>query len=330
VLDAANRIEWMNERAVVLLALDPHADRRQPIANLVRSPDFQRYVESGDFREPVLVHQSREPSLLSMQVVPFGADEKLLLCRDVTQAEALARMRRDFIANASHELKTPLTVLAGFVETLQDLDLEPRQRARYLGLMHEQTRNMHRLVDDLLALSALESEHNPPHDGEFAVVPLLLQVSADAKALSRGEHEVTLDVGAAAGITGDRGEIASAFGNLVSNAVRYTPPGGTIRLAWRVDPDGTGVFAVTDTGIGIAPEHIPRLTERFYRVDRGRSRNTGGTGLGLAIVKHVLIRHQAELEIRSEPGAGSRFAVRLPPRRVHRVAVAESSERSSA
>ena len=318
LLDAGNRIEWMNERAVLLLALDPQADRRQPIANLVRSPDFQRYVESGDFREPVLVHQSREPSLLSMQVVPFGADEKLLLCRDVTQAEALARMRRDFIANVSHELKTPLTVLAGFVETMQDIELERRHRDRYLGLMHEQTRNMQRLVDDLLALSALESEHTPPDDGEFAVAPLLRELAADAKALSKGEHEVTLDTGDAAGISGDRGEIASAFGNLVSNAVRYTAPGGTIRLTWRVEPDGTGVFAVTDSGIGIAPEHIPRLTERFYRVDRGRSRNTGGTGLGLAIVKHVLIRHQAELDIRSEPGVGSTFAVRLPARRVQR------------
>jgi len=318
VLDAKNRIEWMNERAVVLLALDPQGDRRQPIANLVRSPDFQRYAESGDFREPVIVHQSREPSMLSMQIVPFGADEKLLLCRDVTQAEVLARMRRDFIANVSHELKTPLTVLSGFVETMQDIELERRQRDRYLALMHEQTRNMQRLVDDLLALSALESEHTPPDDSEFEVVPLANELAADARALSKGEHEVTLDIGEAASITGDRGEIASAFGNLVSNAVRYTAPGGAIRLKWHVEPDGTGVFAVTDTGIGIAPEHIPRLTERFYRVDRGRSRNTGGTGLGLAIVKHVLIRHQAELDIRSDPGVGSTFAVRLPARRVHR------------
>jgi len=256
--------------------------------------------------------------MLSMQIVPFGADEKLLLCRDVTQAEVLARMRRDFIANVSHELKTPLTVLSGFVETMQDIELERPQRDRYLALMHEQTRNMQRLVDDLLALSALESEHTPPDDSEFAVVPLLHELAADAKALSKGEHEVKLDIGEAASIAGDRGEIASAFGNLVSNAVRYTTPGGAIRLGWRVEPDGTGVFAVTDTGIGIAPEHIPRLTERFYRVDRGRSRNTGGTGLGLAIVKHVLIRHQAELDIRSDPGVGSTFAVRLPARRVHR------------
>ena len=318
LLDDANRIEWATARGVALLGLDGEGDRGQPIVNLVRNPDFLRYVEAGDFREPVVVEQARVPSMLSLQIVPFGADDKLLLCRDVTQAESLARMRRDFIANVSHELKTPLTVIAGFVETMQDLDLEARQRERYLGLMQEQTRNMQRLVDDLLALSALESEHNPPHDDEFAVVPLILQLSADAKALSKGVHAVTLDIGDAATLTGDRQELASAFGNLVSNAVRYTPPGGTIGIGWRVEPDGGGVFSVTDTGIGIAPEHVPRLTERFYRVDRGRSRNTGGTGLGLAIVKHVLIRHQAELDIRSEPGIGSTFAMRIPARRVHR------------
>jgi two-component system phosphate regulon sensor histidine kinase PhoR len=189
---------------------------------------------------------------------------------------------------------------------------------------------MHRLVDDLLALSALESEHNPPHDAEFAVVPLLLQLSADAKALSKGEHEVTLDIGEAAGISGDRDELASAFGNLVSNAIRYTPAGGSVTLRWRIDPDGTGVFAVRDTGIGIAAEHIPRLTERFYRVDRGRSRNTGGTGLGLAIVKHVLLRHQAELHIRSDPGVGSTFAARLPARRVHRVPASATRDDAAA
>jgi two-component system phosphate regulon sensor histidine kinase PhoR len=225
-------------------------------------------------------------------------------------------MRRDFIANVSHELKTPLTVVTGFVETLQDLDLEPRQRGRYLGLMADQARNMRRLVDDLLALSALESEPNPLHDDEFAVVPLLLEVAAEARALSQGQHAIAVEVGEAATIVGHRDELASAFGNLVSNAVRYTPPSGTITLRWQVESDGSGRFAVTDTGIGIAPEHIPRLTERFYRVDRSRSRATGGTGLGLAIVKHVLLRHQADLEITSAPGQGSTFAVRLPARRV--------------
>ena len=227
-------------------------------------------------------------------------------------------MRRDFIANVSHELKTPLTVISGFIETLQELDLDERQRVRFLQLMQEQSASMQRLVEDLLTLSALESEHNPVADEAFAIVPLLLHVSSDAKGLSKGQHAIELDIGDAATVTGSRDELASAFGNLVSNAIRYTPAGGTITLGWRVEGDGTGVFSVADTGIGIGPEHLPRLTERFYRVDRSRSRATGGTGLGLAIVKHVLLRHQAELDIASEPGKGSRFSVRLPARRVQR------------
>jgi len=236
----------------------------------------------------------------------------------VTRLEAVARVRRDFIANVSHELKTPLTVLSGFLETFADVALDSRQRQRYLSLMQEQARNMQRLVDDLLTLSSLESEQNIVAETEFAIVPLLLELSSDAKALAAGKQDVTLTIGDAATVIGSRDELASAFGNLVSNATRYTPEGGRIELDWRVDEDG-GVFSVSDTGIGIAPEHIPRITERFYRVDRGRSRGTGGTGLGLAIVKHVLIRHQAELLIESEPGRGSRFTVLLPTRRVRPV-----------
>jgi two-component system, OmpR family, phosphate regulon sensor histidine kinase PhoR len=250
--------------------------------------------------------------------VPFGVAEKLLISRDVTQLESVARMRREFIANVSHELKTPLTVISGFVETLQELELDERQRTRFLQLMQEQAASMRRLVEDLLTLSALESEQNPLADEQFAIVPLLLHISADAKGLSQGQHQVLLDIGDAAMVKGSRDELASAFGNLVSNAIRYTPAGGTITLAWRVRPDGAGVFSISDTGIGIGPEHLPRLTERFYRVDRSRSRATGGTGLGLAIVKHVLLRHHAELEITSEAGKGSTFSVRLPARRVQR------------
>jgi two-component system, OmpR family, phosphate regulon sensor histidine kinase PhoR len=227
-------------------------------------------------------------------------------------------MRRDFIANVSHELKTPLTVISGFVETMQDMELDSRQRARFLQLMLEQAKNMQRLVADLLTLSSLESEHNFVTDERFAIVPLMLEISNEAKALSKGQHEISLAIGDAATVLGSREELASAFGNLVSNAIRYTPAHGRIAIAWRVDRDGTGVFSATDSGIGIAAEHLPRLTERFYRVDRSRSRATGGTGLGLAIVKHVLLRHQAELEIDSEIGRGSTFAVRLPARRVER------------
>jgi len=328
VLDRNDRVEWANPCAETHLGLDLERDRGAPIVNLVRQPAFIAYLSGGDFSEPVVVQSTREAATtLSIQIVPFGVEEKLLMSRDITRLEAVARMRRDFIANVSHELKTPLTVLAGFIETLADVELDERQRQRFLALMQEQAKSMQRLVADLITLSALESEQTPAHEAEFAIVPLLLAVSADAKALSAGKHEITLTIRDAATVLGGRDEIASAFGNLVSNAVRYTPDRGRIALDWRVTPEG-GEFTVADSGIGIAVEHIPRLTERFYRVDRSRSRATGGTGLGLAIVKHVLIRHQSELLIDSEPGQGSRFTVRLPPRRVK--AIADGAESDSA
>ena len=319
VLDKNNRIEWANPRALAQLGLDLAHDTGSPIVNLVRQPEFLRYLDSGDYAQAIVVTSGRDARLtLALQLVPFSLDKKMLMSRDVTQIEAVARMRRDFIANVSHELKTPLTVIAGFVETMQDMDLDTRQRARFLQLMLEQAKNMQRLVADLLTLSALESEHNMLSDERFAIVPLLLELSSEAKVLSKGRHDISLDIRDAATVLGSRDELASAFGNLVSNAIRYTPEHGRIAIGWRVDPDGTGIFTVSDSGIGIAVEHIPRLTERFYRVDRSRSRATGGTGLGLAIVKHVLLRHQAELEIDSEIGRGSTFAVRLPQRRVER------------
>ena len=319
VLDKTNRIEWANPRALAQLGLDLAHDTSAPIVNLVRQPEFLRYLESGDYREPIVVVSGRDARMtLSLQLVPFSLDKKMLMSRDVTQLEELARMRRDFIANVSHELKTPLTVISGFVETMQDMELDTRQRERFLQLMLEQANNMQRLVADLLTLSTLESEHNVLIDERFAIVPLMLELSNEAKALSKGQHELSLDIGDAATVLGSRDELASAFGNLISNAIRYTPARGWIAIAWRVDTDGSGVFSVTDSGIGIAADHLPRLTERFYRVDRSRSRATGGTGLGLAIVKHVLLRHQAELEIKSEIGRGSTFAVRLPAPRVER------------
>ncbi len=317
VLDTTNRIKWANVRARAHLGLDDRHDIGKPLMNIVRQPEFVRFLEAGDLAEPVVIESQREPGVtLAVQIVPFGVAEKLLISRDITRLEAVAKMRRDFIANVSHELKTPLTVIAGFLETLQELELDDKQRERFIQLMQEQARSMQRLVEDLLTLSSLESEQNPLVDERFAIVPLMLQLSSDAKGLSQGQHTVTVDIGDAATILGSRDELASAFGNLVSNAIRYTPTGGGITLTWRVQDHGIGVFSVTDSGIGIAPEHLPRLTERFYRIDRSRSRATGGTGLGLAIVKHVLLRHQATLEIASDAGKGSTFAVRLPARRV--------------
>ena len=337
VLDTTNRIKWANVRARAHLGLDDKHDVGSPLMNIVRQPEFVRFLETGDFADPVIIESQREPGVsLAIQIVPFGVAEKLLISRDITRLEAVAKMRRDFIANVSHELKTPLTVIAGFLETLQELELDEKQRERFIQLMQEQTRSMQRLVEDLLTLSVLESEQNPLVDEPFAIVALMRQLASDAKGLSQGQHAVALDIGDAATILGRRDELASAFGNLVSNAVRYTPARGTITLTWRIDDNGTGVFAVTDSGIGIATEHLPRLTERFYRIDRSRSRATGGTGLGLAIVKHVLLRHQATLEIASEIGMGSTFAVRLPARRVLRApmvlevpALATSSEAPS-
>ncbi|MEP7063831.1 MAG: phosphate regulon sensor histidine kinase PhoR [Betaproteobacteria bacterium] len=333
VLDAQNRIRWANRRAQQQLAVSPQSDIGAPLANLLREPAFVRYLDGGDFNEAVVLPSPREPGVtLSMQLVPFGVAEKLLICRDITQLETVARMRRDFIANVSHELKTPLTVVSGFVETMQDLDLDDDQRRRYLALMQGQAQAMQHLVSDLLALSALESEHDSIAETTFSVTPLLRELAASGEALSAGAHTIDVDIGDdAADIIGSRDEIASAFGNLVTNAVRYTPPQGRVTLRWRIDADGSGVFSVEDTGIGIAPEHIPRLTERFYRVDRSRSRATGGTGLGLAIVKHVLMRHQAVLEVDSVAGSGSRFAARLPARRVVRApATAAAAATSSA
>ena len=317
VLDTGNRIRWANARAQIHLGIDLPRDAGQPLINLARQPDFVRYLETADFSDAVVVDSQRAPGVtLSIQVVPFGVDEKLLISRDITRLEAVARMRRDFLANVSPELTTPLTVVSGFVETLQDMELEPRQRDRYLQLMREQARSMERLVNDLLTLSSLESEQHPPVETPVDVAALLLELAADARALSGGQHDVRLELGDAATVSGSRDELASALGNLVSNAIRYTPTGGTVTLAWRREDDGGGSFSVTDTGIGIAPEHLPRLTERFYRVDRSRSRATGGTGLGLAIVKHVLLRHQAVLGVASVPGEGSTFTVGLPARRI--------------
>jgi two-component system phosphate regulon sensor histidine kinase PhoR len=239
----------------------------------------------------------------------------MLLSRDVTQAERVDLMRRDFVANVSHELRTPLTVLVGFLETIHNLKLDPQRQRDYVGMMQEQASRMQRIIEDLLTLSALDSAPPATADKIVPVQPLLARLKADAEALSSGRHNIELDCEEVHDLLGIETELASAFGNLVSNAIRYTPAGGTVTLAWREGDDGAR-FSVADTGIGIEAEHIPRLTERFYRVDRSRSRETGGTGLGLAIAKHALARHDATLEIESELGKGSRFIARFPARRL--------------
>ena len=312
LLDSANRIEWSNRTAETQLQLDGRADVGQHIGNLVREPEFVEYLQAPS-DAPVRV--ARPGIILSLQLIAFGQEQKLLLSRDVTQTERVDAMRRDFVANVSHELRTPLTVLVGFLETLRNLKLDPQRQRDYLGMMEEQAARMQRIIEDLLTLSGLDSAAPATSDTRVPLRPLLERLKADAEALSNGRHTIRAEIDAHTDLLGVESEIASAFGNLVSNAIRYTPAGGSVSLAWREGPEGAR-FTVEDTGIGIEPEHIPRLTERFYRVDRSRSRETGGTGLGLAIAKRALARHDASLEIESRPGKGSRFSARFPARRL--------------
>jgi len=317
ILDHDNRIEWANATARRQLGVDARRDAGSPVVNLVRHPDFVAYLRRSDYGAPLILRSTRTDAVLSVRVIEFGADRKLLSSRDVTNEERLDTMRRDFVANVSHELKTPITVLSGFVETLADekVELTPTQRKRFLGLMAEQSQRMRHLIEDLLTLSALESSLTPSDEQEIAMRPLCDRLLEEGQALSAGRHQITVDVTSDAALYGSESELTSAFSNLVSNAIRYSPDGGSVRIRWRTD-NGRGVFSVSDTGIGIDPRHIPRLTERFYRVDRGRSRETGGTGLGLAIVKHVLTRHDASLDVESTPGQGSTFSAVFPEQRV--------------
>ncbi|MCP5269553.1 MAG: phosphate regulon sensor histidine kinase PhoR [Zoogloeaceae bacterium] len=313
-LDSGNRIGWCNRTAERLLGIDLKVDRGLPIANLVRQPEFVSYLAAGDYSRPLRMSIERqEDRVLSVHVLPYAGNERLLQVRDVTDIERLDHMRRDFVANVSHELRTPLTVLSGFVETLRELDLEPDEQARYLGMMFDQSVRMQQIVQDLLTLSTLESSPPPPERDRINMSALLANVKRDAEVLSGGRHHISLQI-EAGDIYGSESELHSAFGNLATNAVRYTPDGGQISLYWKTEGEQS-IYSVTDNGVGIDPKHIPRLTERFYRADLGRSRETGGTGLGLAIVKHALSRHQAVLDITSNRGEGSCFKAVFPAAR---------------
>jgi two-component system, OmpR family, phosphate regulon sensor histidine kinase PhoR len=321
LLDARGQVDWFNSVAADHFALDPVRDRRQRLTNLVRSPAFVAYLQLGQFEEPVKFTSPRGDATLSVLVRRYGEGMKLVLTQDVTERERSEAMRRDFVANVSHEIRTPLTVLAGFVETMMALPLGESERKRILQLMQQQTERMQSLVADLLTLAQLEGSPRPAPDRWAFVEALMAQVEADARALSGQRHTLSFSVESAAQLAGHPDEIASALANLVTNAIRYTPEGGFIDVSWRVRADGSGQFEVSDTGIGIEREHLPRLTERFYRVDGSRSRETGGTGLGLSIVKHVVQRHGGELDIQSEPGKGSRFRLVFPPSRVRTATV---------
>ncbi len=336
LLDAQNRIEWSNQTGAQLLEIDAQRDVLQHITNLVRAPEFAEYLQRGDFSHEVVFEAGSStpqiPKRLSLQLHRYGSSVQgsvsrlLMLVRDITALELAEAQRRDFVANVSHEIRTPLTVLSGFVETLQNLPLNESQRSRYLGMMQEQSQRMQSLVSDLLTLSRLEASPAPSFETSMPMSQLMTQLERDARAMMQvmdlpGNSTHRLHFFCEAGdyqLLGDRTELLSATGNLVQNALRYTPPGGSVDVSWALLPDGRAEFAVQDSGAGIAPEHLPRLTERFYRVDRSRSRESGGTGLGLSIVKHVVQRHGGELKISSELGKGSRFVFTLPSNRLVR------------
>ncbi len=326
MLDANEQIAWCNSQAADHFGIDPARDRLQRVTNLVRSPAFVAHLQLGPGDEPVVFASPHGRATLSVLVRPYGEGMKLVLSQDITERERNDAMKRDFVANVSHEIRTPLTVLAGFVETLATVSLTTAERPRVLTLMRQQTDRIQSLVDDLLTLAQLEGSPRPGPDRWLAVDTLLAQVHAEAQLLSAGRHRIEMSAQAGCQLAGIESELASAMGNLVSNAIRYTAEGGAIDIHWRLrDSDRCAEFEVRDNGIGIGREHLPRLTERFYRVDGSRSRDTGGTGLGLAIVKHVVQRHGGELDIQSEPGKGSSFKLVFPAARVRMAAGSAAS-----
>lgn len=331
LLNGQGHIEWYNHMAERHFGFDAERDILQTIGNLVRDPAFSRYWASQDFTHPVLM-EGREsspsrPVMLSVHIYPYGDGRHLLLARDITALEQAEAMRRDFVANVSHEIRTPLTVLVGFVETLQTLKLSPDEHAHYLALMAQQAGRMQNLVQDLLTLSRLEGSPLPGFTDWVSVSGMLHQCLVEAQALSKlltkgaeAGHVIVFPAADAPGMdwemAGMQAELISAFSNLINNALRYTPAGGRIEVRWELLPDGSACFSVKDSGPGIDAAHINRLAERFYRIDRSRSRDTGGTGLGLAIVKHALQRHGAKLDIQSQIGAGTTFSAIFPAQRL--------------
>ena len=318
MLDDQDQIEWCNAIAERFFGLNFKRDAMQRINFLIRRPEFVQYLNKRQFEDPLLLERMGSDSNLSLmiQAFPFGDKRHLLLVQDVTDLQKADAMRRDFVANVSHEMRTPITVLMGFLETVQSLELEKSQRDQYFDMMMSQAQRMKSLVEDLLTLANLESNTLPAPMQAVQIPTMMALLKNDAEALSHGRHALNFETTTPCKLMGDERELLSAFGNLVSNAIRYTPDVGSISAKWSVNIEGQGEFSVTDTGPGISSEHLPRLTERFYRVDRSRSRDTGGTGLGLAIVKHIANRHQAQLVIESTAGKGSTFTLRFPKERV--------------
>jgi two-component system phosphate regulon sensor histidine kinase PhoR len=317
MLDEIDHIEWCNNICRDHFRLDPLRDVGQPVTFLLRNPQFVSYMQAREFTRPLhLDFMGDQGSLMLMlQIFPYGENRKLLLSQDITILKKNESMRQDFVANVSHELRTPLTVVSGFLETLRDLKISKLDQKRYVDLMFAQTSRMMTLVEELLILTRLDSSPLTSKTTKVHIEELFEKLLLDAKSLSQNKHVIEVNCPLKMDILGSESEILSAFSNLIVNAIRYTPEGGKIIFEWKAEASGA-VFSVKDSGIGIAPEHLPRITERFYRVDRSRSRDTGGTGLGLAIVKHVASRHNAVLKIESELGVGSTFLIHFPKDRL--------------
>lgn len=314
VLSKSQRIEWANPAAAALLGVHWPAHEGQLLTDVCAQNGLGDYLDADDYARPLEVAADHDQSImLSVRVAPFGERkrQRLVVGRDITKVFHLNMIRRDFVANASHELRTPLTVIAGFVENLASSALTPDSHRRPLSLMENQTNRMRSIIEDLLTLSRLELEDTASNLAPVNIPQEIEQVVADARALSAGDHAITLDLDRELLLIGNQSELHSAVSNLVFNAVKHTPAGSRVRVMWHDEPSGP-VFQVADDGPGIAPEHVPRITERFYRVDKARSRASGGTGLGLAIVKHVLSHHDALLSIASDPGQGTTFTCRFP------------------
>lgn len=320
IVQGDGALEWWNPAAERLLGLHWPIDGGQPIANLVRNPRFKQWFEAGDYSQLLeMPSPSRDDLFVQVQVTVFGNGDRLLVARDITRMHQLEQMRRDFVANVSHELKTPLTVVKGYVETLaNNKDALPPRFGRALTQMAQQAERMDRLINDLLLLSRLESTQPDNAQAAVPIGAMLENIRNDVHAAARDKgHAITLRVEDDVRLLGSDVELQSAFSNIIVNAAKYTDRNGEIDIHWWVDDKGAHL-AIRDNGIGIEPHHVPRLTERFYRTDKGRSVAEGGTGLGLAIVKHVLKRHDASLEIHSEPGKGSTFTCHFPPQRIAR------------
>ena len=320
MLDSEGNLEWWNRAAEQLLGLKTPQDSGQAITNLVRHPRFKEYFEAGQYQEALEIPSPiNDRQRLQLQITRYGNNEHLMFVRDVTRLHQLEQMRKDFVANVSHELRTPLTVISGYLETLLDNVEEVNPRwLRALQQMQQQGSRMQNLLNDLLLLAKLEATDYPSDNQPVAMDLLLLSIRNDAQALSGSRnHRISLVADHQVRLKGSEAELRSAFSNLVFNAVKYSPEESEIRIRWWADEQG-GHFSVADSGIGIEAKHLPRLTERFYRVDSSRASNTGGTGLGLAIVKHVLLRHRARLDITSVPGKGSTFTCHFPAQQLSR------------